>query len=568
MPVPVTVIGGFLGAGKTTLLNRWLGQAPSGQPLGVLVNDFGALNIDAALVADRGARSLALSNGCVCCSIGDDLGQALAEVLAARPAVHAIVIETSGVADPWRVAQVALADPQLALQAVVVLVDSAALLQQAADPLLTSSLVQPLRHADLVLLNKADRVDAAQLDRVRHWVAGHCGPAGAPPMLATTQADLPWTALAEAVPPRDEPAQPDATGQPWPVRSLLDAHHARQAAQASALAHDQRFEQAHWQPEAVFDEARLRGWLRALPPGVLRMKGLLRSSRRGWVVLQWAGRQGALRAARPAQVQARGRRRPGGHRPGRPAARGGAGARPGGLHRRQSRSAGQRVARRPHRPARSAHRPSQPRSHTMSTGDLQIHPLGPAIGALVSGVQLSDGLHEPQRDALLAALLKHHVLFFEHQSLQPAAQKALAARFGDLHIHPVYPQAPGVPEIIVLDTSHDNPPDNDNWHTDVTFLAAPAMGAILSAQVLPPSGGDTLWASGIAAWQALSPRWQAMLAGLQAEHDFLKSFPAHRFARTPEERVALGEGAPGPPAPPAPGGAHPPGVGGAGPVRQ
>ena len=178
----------------------------------------------------------------------------------------------------------------------------------------------------------------------------------------------------------------------------------------------------------------------------------------------------------------------------------------------------------------------------MSTSSLKIEAIGPAIGALVSGLRLGDditeGITDDQRDVLLAALLKHHVLFFENQPIEPAAQRDLAARFGALHIHPVYPQAPGVPEIIVLDTSHDNPPDNDNWHTDVTFLPEPAMGAILSARLLPPSGGDTLWASGIAAFAAMSGRWQAMLAGLRAEHDFLKSFPAHRFARTPAERVS------------------------------
>lgn len=168
---------------------------------------------------------------------------------------------------------------------------------------------------------------------------------------------------------------------------------------------------------------------------------------------------------------------------------------------------------------------------------LNVQALGPAIGARVSGLRLADALDDATRDALLEALLRHHVLFFEDQPLTPTQQRDLAARFGALHIHPVYPQAPGVPEIIVLDTSHDNPPDNDNWHTDVTFLAAPAMGAILSAQVLPPCGGDTLWASGVAAFEALSPRWQAMLRGLTAEHDFLKSFPAHRFARTPEEKL-------------------------------
>jgi taurine dioxygenase len=168
---------------------------------------------------------------------------------------------------------------------------------------------------------------------------------------------------------------------------------------------------------------------------------------------------------------------------------------------------------------------------------LRVQPFSPAIGALVSGVRLAGGITDGERDALLEALLEHHVLFFEDQPIAPAEQRDLAARFGSLHIHPIYPHVPEVPEIIVLDTSHNNPPDNDNWHTDVTFLAEPAMGAILSAQVLPPRGGDTLWASGIAAWEALSAPWQKLLAGLQAEHDILKSFPAWRFARTPEEKV-------------------------------
>ena len=173
----------------------------------------------------------------------------------------------------------------------------------------------------------------------------------------------------------------------------------------------------------------------------------------------------------------------------------------------------------------------------MTSSAMTIQRLGPAIGAMVSGVQLADGINDAQHDTILAALLQHHVLFFEQQPITPLAQRALAARFGELHIHPVYPQVPGVPEIIVLDTSNDNAPDNDNWHTDVTFLAAPAMGAILSAQLLPPSGGDTLWASGVAAYAALSKPWQRLLAGLNAEHDFLKSFPVHRFARTPEEKL-------------------------------
>src|SRR5512133_1869304 len=136
---------------------------------------------------------------------------------------------------------------------------------------------------------------------------------------------------------------------------------------------------------------------------------------------------------------------------------------------------------------------------------LHIQPLGPAIGALVSGITLAQPLSDAARDALLAALLKHHVLFFENQPVTPQQQRDLAARFGALHIHPIYPHVADVPEIIVLDTSSDNWPDNDNWHTDVTFVETPPMGALLSAKLLPPSGGDTLWASGVAAYEALSP---------------------------------------------------------------
>jgi taurine dioxygenase len=168
---------------------------------------------------------------------------------------------------------------------------------------------------------------------------------------------------------------------------------------------------------------------------------------------------------------------------------------------------------------------------------MNINPLGPAIGAVVEGLDLGQPLTEREHAGLRDALLKHHVLFFENQPVTPRQQRDLAARFGELHIHPVYPQHPEAAEIIVLDTSNDNPPDNDNWHTDVTFIENPPLGAILSAQLLPPSGGDTLWASGIAAYEALSAPLRKLLDPLHAEHDFLQSFPAWRFARTPEERV-------------------------------
>ncbi|WP_422623558.1 TauD/TfdA family dioxygenase [Rhodoferax sp.] len=111
--------------------------------------------------------------------------------------------------------------------------------------------------------------------------------------------------------------------------------------------------------------------------------------------------------------------------------------------------------------------------------------------------------------------MKHHVLFFENQPITPQQQRDLAARFGELHIHPIYPHVADVPEIIVLDTSSDNWPDNDNWHTDVTFVENPPMGALLSAKLLPLSGGDTLWASG--APLCAHPRGARALGSCQAE---------------------------------------------------
>ncbi|MFH8135827.1 taurine dioxygenase [Pantoea osteomyelitidis] len=166
---------------------------------------------------------------------------------------------------------------------------------------------------------------------------------------------------------------------------------------------------------------------------------------------------------------------------------------------------------------------------------LTITALGPHIGAQVTNLDLAKPLSDGQFEQLYHALMRHQVLFLRDQQITPQQQRLLAARFGDLHIHPVYPHADGVDEIIVLDTHQDNPPDNDNWHTDVTFIETPPAVAILAAKRLPESGGDTLWASGIAAYNALSEPFKSLLQGLHAEHDFKKSFQEYKYRKTEEE---------------------------------
>jgi taurine dioxygenase len=166
---------------------------------------------------------------------------------------------------------------------------------------------------------------------------------------------------------------------------------------------------------------------------------------------------------------------------------------------------------------------------------IDIHPLSPALGAQISGVDLSRDLTGEQRNVIEQALLDHQVLFFRDQPITPQQQARFAANFGDLHIHPIYPNVPEQPEVLILDTAVTDVRDNAIWHTDVTFLPTPALGAVLSAKQVPAYGGDTLWASGIAAFEALSRPMQMLLDGLTATHDFTRSFPLERFGNTAED---------------------------------
>ncbi|MCP2075623.1 UNVERIFIED_ORG: taurine dioxygenase [Pseudomonas lini] len=164
-----------------------------------------------------------------------------------------------------------------------------------------------------------------------------------------------------------------------------------------------------------------------------------------------------------------------------------------------------------------------------------ITPLSIALGAQISGIDISQPLCQEHRDVIEQALLEHQVLFFRDQPIDPAQQARFAGYFGDLHIHPIYPNVPEQPEVLVLDTAVTDVRDNAVWHTDVTFLPTPALGAVLSAKLLPAFGGDTLWASGIAAYEALSAPLKRLLEGLTATHDFTRSFPLERFGNTAED---------------------------------
>ncbi len=153
-PIPFTLLGGYLGAGKTTVLNHVLRHA-GGRRLAVLVNDVGALNVDAALVAEHDGDTLRLTNGCVCCGLEDDLALTLERVRSLTPAPDQVVMELSGVAQPARVVPWA-STTGFRLDGVVVVADADQIVELAARRYVGDTIAAQLTAADVVLLSKTD----------------------------------------------------------------------------------------------------------------------------------------------------------------------------------------------------------------------------------------------------------------------------------------------------------------------------------------------------------------------------------------------------------------------------
>jgi len=164
------------------------------------------------------------------------------------------------------------------------------------------------------------------------------------------------------------------------------------------------------------------------------------------------------------------------------------------------------------------------------TGSFATVRLTPALGAEVHGLDLSGGLDDATADALYDALLEHHVLVLRGGPLAPEEMEALGASFGPLApAHHTYPGLDGHPWITVLDTGPEQPPDNAEWHTDLSFRPDRPFLSVLQPSVLPPTGGDTLFASLFAVHDALLPGLRSDLEGLTAMHD-MGSFRNHTWA--------------------------------------
>ncbi|MGC1443370.1 MAG: GTP-binding protein [Burkholderiaceae bacterium] len=248
--IPVTVIGGYLGAGKTSLLSQLLSEA-DGVRLAVLVNDFGQINIDQALIESQDAEAIALTNGCVCCTIADNLGETLTSLTQLPVPPQQVVIEASGVADPGKIGLYGQGWPGFRLAGVVTVADASTVKNRADDKFVGDLVCRQLRHADVIAVSHEDLLDAPTVIATRQWLAGLVG---------------------------QTPVVSIRPGQCGDWKWLLGQHDGQaihHVADVLAVDANQLFISASVRSPTPLSRRCLEAALAKVPPGIIRIKGVV-----------------------------------------------------------------------------------------------------------------------------------------------------------------------------------------------------------------------------------------------------------------------------------------------------
>ena len=265
--VPVTILTGFLGAGKTTLLNRILTD-DHGLRVGVLVNDFGSMNIDAALVVGVEDNVTSLANGCVCCEIRDDLIESVTALLTRVAGVEYIVLEASGVADPAGIFATfndANLRDRIRLDSVTCVIDADQVFAYPEYPALMDLKLRQVGFADMVILNKISLAGTEQVERVRAWLDDHFNRLR---IVETDYCDVPSEILLGVgrFDPTPATVAPEAAEQ-----MCADPSHHEHDSQT----HSDLFSTLSYETDQPLNLDALQEAMRRLPGTVYRVKGLV-----------------------------------------------------------------------------------------------------------------------------------------------------------------------------------------------------------------------------------------------------------------------------------------------------
>ena len=262
--IPMTILTGFLGAGKTTLLNRIL-NGDHGLRVAVLVNDFGAINIDAKLVVGVEENMVSLANGCVCCQIRDDLIESVEALLARPQPVEYILLEASGVAEPSGIAGTfinsAIRD-RIRLDSITCVVDADQVFAHPEHPGLAELKLRQIAFSDMVVLNKVDLAGAEQVEKVKAWIDNRISRIR---IVETSYCQVPYEILLGVG--RFDPVQLASSGSNL-SENRQNGHH-------SQANHGQAFSTWSYESDRPLSLAALKKMVRKLPGTLYRCKGVV-----------------------------------------------------------------------------------------------------------------------------------------------------------------------------------------------------------------------------------------------------------------------------------------------------